>query len=713
MKNNLLLVTTLTISMLSAQNNDGLKREFEKQNKENSEKFDLFIEKNFGKNKNQEALRELLEKRSNLAGFTPDGRPYFRQSEDMDQIKNANADFLQNGTINGITGSFNGENIKFTIFDGGRVFGGHVFFDNIPGGRVTSKEATTMNYSAHATSVAGFMGARAHTQTLNLSDGTTKTINFQGIAKNSTIDSYSFRDSVLPGNTATSNIFQKIVIAQPKLSNHSYGINLGWASQLVNGTNALVWNGDFTSPDTSRDLQGTYLDNDQDYDAIVYSNPSYIIVKSSGNYFGMGQDNSTPPAPATPRYYLQGNTPVPFAATDVLPPVNCSQGYDCIGTGSLAKNIIVVGAINIITANGGRYLAAADVIRSGYSSAGPRDDGGIKPDISTVGTGVGSASTAENTIGSNSLTVGSGTSYSAPVVTGIIGLWTQISKQLFDNTELKASSAKTLMIHSASEAGNIGPDPHFGWGFINAKNGAELLVGKANGSVIFKDEVLNNDTTNTTFVKSSGSEPLKVTISWIDPEFKVSPDLTWDEAYNNRSSRLVNDLDLRITDTTNNMVYMPWKLNATSPMTPATKGDNTVDNVEQVIIDSPVAGRTYKIEVLHKGTLKNNATPSATAPQDYSIIATGYSEVLGTKESTVGGLSRLAIAPSLTKDLTNILNAPKKSTFTIYDLSGKKLQNGRINSDKEVINLSSYANGIYIIEVKTDKDVVAKKVIKE
>ncbi|MFP3577937.1 S8 family serine peptidase, partial [Brevibacillus sp. SIMBA_040] len=77
-----------------------------------------------------------------------------------------------------------------------------------------------------------------------------------------------------------------------------------------------------------------------------------------------------------------------------------------IGPGSLAKNIIVVGATDIITANSGRYVTSADVVHSDYSSAGPRDDGGIKPDISAVGTNVGSGSTAENTTGSQSLTVG-------------------------------------------------------------------------------------------------------------------------------------------------------------------------------------------------------------------------------------------------------------------------------------------------------------------
>lgn len=71
----------------------------------------------------------------------------------MDQIKNSNADFLQNGTISGLSGSFNGENIKYILFDGGRVYAAHPFFDNIPTGRVTNKEASTMNYSAHATAV--------------------------------------------------------------------------------------------------------------------------------------------------------------------------------------------------------------------------------------------------------------------------------------------------------------------------------------------------------------------------------------------------------------------------------------------------------------------------------------------------------------------------------------------------------------------------------
>ncbi|MDH6254149.1 hypothetical protein M2347_003876 [Chryseobacterium sp. H1D6B] len=703
MKKQLLLISTLAITLMSAQNNEGLKREFERQNKDNNQKFDSYVSKRYGANKTAAILKEIEEQRSNLAGFSPDGKPYFLQAEDLDQIKNSNSDFIQDGTIAGLAGSFNGENIKFTIFDGGRVFAGHVFFNNIAN-RITNKEASTMNYSSHSTSVAGFIGAKTYPQTVTFTDGSTKNINFQGIAKNSMMDSYTFSTTTLPNDQTTSTVFQKIITAQPKISNHSYGVNSGWTDAAING--AWVWNGLYDTG-TSFDLQGTYFSNDQSYDQIVYNNPSYVIVKSSGNYFGMGPAGNT-----APKYYKDASgNPVLFAATDInIPQNNCSLGYDCIGLGSLAKNIIVVGATDIITANAGRYTASADVVHSDYSSAGPRDDGGIKPDITAVGTNVASASTAENTTGSQGLTVGSGTSYSAPVVTGIIGLWTQINKQLFNNAELNAASAKTLMIHSASEAGNIGPDPLFGWGFINAKKGAELLVGKSNNTVIFNDETLNSGTINKKTVKSSGTEPLKVTISWIDPAYTVPANLTWADAYNNRSSRLVNDLDLRIIDTVTNTIYYPWKLNANSPNTPAVKEDNTVDNVEQVVIDAPVAGRAYRIEISNKGNLVNST--GAAAPQNYSIIATGYNElVLGTNE--ISKASGIIVAPTITKDIVKVLKAPKRSTFNIYDLTGKKLQSGVINSDEVSVDLSSYTKGIYIVEVKTEKETISKKVIKE
>uniref|UniRef100_A0AAU6WVR9 S8 family peptidase n=1 Tax=Chryseobacterium endophyticum TaxID=1854762 RepID=A0AAU6WVR9_9FLAO len=364
----------------------------------------------------------------------------------------------------------------------------------------------------------------------------------------------------------------------------------------------------------------------------------------------------------------------------------------------------MVGATDIIGSNNYRYTSASDVVHSDYSSAGPRDDGGIKPDISTVGTDVYYASTSAT--GSNAWAGGSGTSFSAPVVTGIIGLWTQIYKQLFNNAVFNAASAKVLTVHSASEAGNAGPDPWFGWGFINAKKGAELLVGKANNTVIFNDETLISGVKNNKLITASGSEPLKVTVSWIDPEYEPNYQFVSD-VYNNRTSKLINDLDVRIIDTTNNTIYYPWKLDANNPMTPATKADNTVDNVEQVVLDNPVAGRVYRVEISNKGTLVDDS--GNPAPQNYSVMVTGINQasVLGTSDVTKD--SGIIIAPTITKDYVKVFKAPARSIFSVYDLSGKKLQSGTVQGNEQSLDLSSYIKGIYIVEVKTGNNIISKK----
>ena len=707
MKKHLLLISTLAIALVSAQNNDGLKREFERQNKENNEKFDSYVSRRFGSDRNPETQKIIQEMRENLAGFSGNV-PNFYQSEDQTQILNNNVDALTTaGGVNGLSGSFKGEGIVYAIFDGGRIYEAHTAFNNAAG-RISNKEAATNAYSAHSTGVASIIGAKSSPLSAT-SNGVTITGNAMGIALNSTMDSYRFATTTLPGNSTTSTVFDKILLAQPKISNHSYGINAAWDYKTTaNGypANGWYWGGNYISG-TNYDLMGTYYTNDRAYDAIVYNNPTYTIVKSAGNYFGFGPGYS---GSTTTAYYYNGSGYSTYA-TGTEPPANCAQGYDCIGYSSLAKNIIVVGATDPITTNNSRYTAATDVLKSDYSSAGPRDDGGIKPDISAPGTDVWMASTAENTTGSITWQINSGTSMAAPQVAGIIGLWMQIYKSLFNNAQLVASASKTLMVHSALEAGQIGPDPWYGWGYINAKKGAELLVGKSNNTIIFNDETLNNGAVNTKTVKASGTEPLKVTISWIDPEYTNITN-QWDNLYNNRTSRLINDLDVKIINTANNTTYLPWKLDANNPMTPATKGDNTVDNVEQVVIDNPTPGAVYRIEISHKGTLKNNASPSATSPQNYSVIVTGFTEVLGAKE-TGFAMDAVTVAPTVVKDFTNILKAPKKSTFNVYDLSGKKLQTGIINNDKEAVDLSAYTKGIYIIEVKTDKDVISKKVIKE
>jgi hypothetical protein len=70
---------------------------------------------------------------------------------------------------------------------------------------------------------------------------------------------------------------------------------------------------------------------------------------------------------------------------------------------------------------------------------------------------------------------------------------------------------------------------------------------------------------------------------------------------------------LRVIDNSDpNIIYRPYVLDPDNPTADANTGDNVLDNVEQVYIDSPPVG-TYTVRVSHKGMLTNGL-------QNYSLI---------------------------------------------------------------------------------------------
>ena len=130
--------------------------------------------------------------------------------------------------------------------------------------------------------------------------------------------------------------------------------------------------------------------------------------------------------------------------------------------------------------------------------------------------------------------------------------------------------------------------------------------------LIEENSLQNNANYSKTVQAVGANTPLKVTIAWQDLEGPV-------QGFNdedNPTPRLVNDLDLRVNDTNNN-VYLPWSLDSSDPSLPAAKSDNNVDNVEQVVVDNAVGNFTISVD--HKGTLQD-------APQDYTIVVSGVAE---------------------------------------------------------------------------------------
>ena len=82
----------------------------------------------------------------------------------------------------------------------------------------------------------------------------------------------------------------------------------------------------------------------------------------------------------------------------------------------------MVGATYQLSTINNQYTSSNDVIKASFSSAGPRKDGAIKPDITAVGVDIVSPTYSTSSPTSNNrYTKGPGTSYSAPIISGIAG----------------------------------------------------------------------------------------------------------------------------------------------------------------------------------------------------------------------------------------------------------------------------------------------------
>src|SRR5690606_24679874 len=373
---------------------------------------------------------------------------------------------------------------------------------------------------------------------------------------------------------------------------------------------------------------------------------------------------------------------------------------------------IIVGATNRLATIGNLYQQPSNVVKAGFSSAGPRKDGAIKPDIASTGVQM-VMPTYSSATNYTAISSGQGTSYSAPVISGIAGALTHIKRNLSGDASFmfKADEMKALLMHTTNEAGpNPGPDVWFGWGFADAAQGAQVLIDNAANKNIFSRNVLTSGTPyNRTVVAQAGS-PLKATISWIDPE--GVPFTNSNDMWQNRTPRLINDFDLKIIDMVTNEVTYPWKIDALNPMAAATKGDNVVDNIEQVLLENPVAGRLYRIEVSNKGTLKDDT--GATMSQFYSLVVTGYdftaTNQLGVKD--VDAKDAIVVYPTATADYVTVVVPVKADNITMHDMSGKMVLNVKAKGT-QMIDMQSLPKGVYLINIQTELGNVTKKVIRK
>ncbi|MBI3267673.1 MAG: discoidin domain-containing protein [Planctomycetes bacterium] len=249
---------------------------------------------------------------------------------------------------------------------------------------------------------------------------------------------------------------------------------------------------------------------------------------------------------------------------------NGTDTFQLMGTFASAKNVIAVGALND---NG---------TMSSFSSFGPTTDGRIKPDVSANGVGLTS------TLPNNTYASFSGTSMATPATTGSCALLIGLFRQRMGGVNPPPGYLKALLAQTAVDFGNAGPDYKFGYGSIDVKAAADLVVAGSdpNLKTLATGQCANGATVAFTVNVPTGAPELKATVTWIDPPGSASAALA-----------RVNDLDLEAV-APNGTTFFPFVgPGAANPNGPTTTGHNDGDTLEQIKVAAPAAGAwTIKVK---------------------------------------------------------------------------------------------------------------------
>jgi hypothetical protein len=391
--------------------------------------------------------------------------------------------------------------------------------------------------------------------------------NAKGMAPKTTIDSYDW-DSDYSEMTAAGAASAGDT-ARISLSNHSYGY------------------GAFTAD------MGRYDIESRDTDAVTASLPFYLIFWAAGNE----QDELT-----------------------------AKGGYQSVTFNALAKNVVTVGAVNDAVSGGVRATPAATI--ASFSSLGPCDDGRIKPDLVANGVSVYSTIATSNSAYDGTY---SGTSMATPSAVGSAALLAQLYAREFSGLRLRASTLKALLIHTADDLGPAGPDYTFGWGLLNTRAAADLILDHKNS--LTAPKIIDGQITNTQPTQShtfvwDGLSPIRATLCWTDPAGDTQ------SAADSRIPNLKHNLDAKITAPDGTTIYQPFVMpfvgswTTASMASAAIRGKNNVDNVEQVFLSAPTQPGTYTATVSLDGTLNPNT-------QAYSLIITGGTSIESNPPPTI------------------------------------------------------------------------------
>ncbi|HEU0112226.1 MAG TPA: S8 family peptidase [Flavisolibacter sp.] len=237
------------------------------------------------------------------------------------------------------------------------------------------------------------------------------------------------------------------------------------------------------------------------------------------------------------------------------------------GSFKMAKNILSIGSVDSFN----QIMP--------LSSKGPAYDGRLKPELVAYGE--------------------DGSSGAAALVSGTTALLQQAYKETHNNLLPPAALIKAILINSANDIGTPGIDYAAGYGSLDANAALKTM----NQNRFIETTLVKNETRTIPITVPANSAQLKITIAWTDSA--EAP---------NAPKALVNDVDAVVINSSTGNKWQPWVLssfpNKDSLQLPAVRKKDTLNNVEQITIDSPESGE-YILEL--------NADKLVTASQQVAI----------------------------------------------------------------------------------------------
>lgn len=587
-----------------------------------------------------------------LQGVDSLGQPIYYTLHNVEAARGTRTLALQGGgalPIN-VSGNLSSMAGRLGLWDGGRVLESHQEFKDAAGkSRVRQKDSGAA-VNDHATHLAGTLIGR----------GTDPLA--RGMANEAQLAVWDYM-----------NDLAELAVAAPSLlvSNHAYGPVAGWVYNASRpGTDPDLkweWWGNTAISTTDDYLFGYYNTTAQDLDRLGYNNPFFLMVRSADN-----KRAETGP-PAGKPYFLKNSA---VKSTIVR---NKNADYDVIPADATAKNVLTIGAAEVNYTSQNQPVLVGSTAYSGW---GPTDDGRIKPDLLGIGSDVVSPIATDNT----AYGTYSGTSMASANVSGSLFLLQELYARQRPaglpqtGQFMRAATLKGLVLHTADRPNPAaGPDYRQGWGLLNTEAAARLLLNENQAHLVLEQSLTAGKTVSRSVV-AQGNEPLVITLSWTDPQGMPTP--VGISALNNRTPKLVNDLDVRLSDGVRTI--FPFALNPAFPDRAAVQTDNFRDNVEQIYVPNPVAGKIYTITVSHKGTMSYESQP-------FSLIISGQKRVN----------CQLAVSILPAKDTVICAGTalPLQSSTKSTDLSYQWLHNGTIDAATTASVYQATKAGTYVLRI--------------